>query len=143
MRDSLSAEIVPKGVLVMGISGCGKSLSVKAIASCFELPLYRIDMIEIFSGRHGKPEGAFVAACRMLEEMAPAVLWFDEIEMGITSDGDRRRAGPHLRLLPHLDAGEDARALRRRHRQPNRPAARRDDPQGTLRRGLLRRPAAR
>jgi len=69
----------------MGIPGCGKSLSVKAIATCFQLPLYRIDMTEIFSGRHGKPEGVFVAACHMLEEMAPAVLWFDEIEMGITS----------------------------------------------------------
>lgn len=85
MRDGLSAEIVPKGVLLMGIPGCGKSLCVKAIASAFELPLYRIDMVEIFSGRHGKPEGAFVAACRMMEDMAPAVLWFDEIEMGITS----------------------------------------------------------
>jgi SpoVK/Ycf46/Vps4 family AAA+-type ATPase len=85
MRDSLSAEIVPKGLLMMGIPGCGKSLSVKAIASYFELPLYRVDMIEIFSGRHGKPEGAFVSACRLMEEMAPAVLWFDEIEMGITS----------------------------------------------------------
>jgi SpoVK/Ycf46/Vps4 family AAA+-type ATPase len=84
-RDKLSADIVPKGVLVMGIPGCGKSLSVKAIASCFELPLYRIDMIEIFSGRHGKPEGAFVEACRTLESMAPAIVWFDEIEMGITS----------------------------------------------------------
>jgi SpoVK/Ycf46/Vps4 family AAA+-type ATPase len=69
----------------MGIPGCGKSLCVKAISSHFQLPLYRIDMIEIFSGRHGKPEGAFVAACRMMEDMAPAVLWFDEIEMGITS----------------------------------------------------------
>ena len=85
LRDSLSEEIMPKGVLLMGIPGCGKSLSVKAIASCFQLPLYRVDMIEIFSGRHGKPEGAFVQACRMMEEMAPAVLWFDEIEMGITS----------------------------------------------------------
>jgi len=85
LRDSLSSEIVPKGVLLMGIPGCGKSLSVKAIASAFELPLYRIDMIEIFSGRHGKPEGAFVEACKMMEDMAPAVLWFDEIEMGITS----------------------------------------------------------
>jgi SpoVK/Ycf46/Vps4 family AAA+-type ATPase len=85
LRDSVSAEIVPKGVLLMGIPGCGKSLCVKAIASCFELPLYRIDMIEIFSGRHGKPEGVFVEACRMLEDMAPAVLWFDEIEMGVTS----------------------------------------------------------
>jgi SpoVK/Ycf46/Vps4 family AAA+-type ATPase len=85
MRDNLSAEIVPKGLLMMGIPGCGKSLCVKAIASSFELPLYRVDMIEIFSGRHGKPEGAFVEACKMMEDMAPAVLWFDEIEMGITS----------------------------------------------------------
>src|SRR3954452_25117403 len=85
MRDDLSMEIVPKGLLMMGIPGCGKSLCVKAIASSFELPLYRIDMTEIFSGRHGKPEGVFVEACRMMEDMAPAVLWFDEIEMGITS----------------------------------------------------------
>jgi SpoVK/Ycf46/Vps4 family AAA+-type ATPase len=85
IRDTLSDEIMPKGVLLMGIPGCGKSLAIKAIASAFELPLYRVDMIEIFSGRHGKPEGAFVQTCRMMEEMAPAVLWFDEIEMGITS----------------------------------------------------------
>ncbi len=85
MRDKLSTEIVPKGVLIMGIPGCGKSLSVKAIASYLQLPLYRLDMVEIFSGRHGKPEGVFVEACRMMEDMAPAVLWFDEIEMGITS----------------------------------------------------------
>lgn len=85
LRDTISEEIVPKGILMMGIPGCGKSLSVKAIASCFGLPLYRVDMIEIFSGRHGKPEGAFVEACRTMEEMAPAVLWFDEIEMGVTS----------------------------------------------------------
>jgi len=85
LRESLSTDIVPKGVLVMGIPGCGKSLCVKAIASHFELPLFRIDMIEIFSGRHGEPEGAFVQACKTLEEMVPAVVWFDEIEMGITS----------------------------------------------------------
>jgi AAA+ superfamily predicted ATPase len=85
LRESLAADIVPKGVLIMGIPGCGKSLSVKAIASSFQLPLYRIDMIEIFSGRHGKPEAAFVEACKTMEDMAPAVLWFDEIEMGITS----------------------------------------------------------
>ena len=85
LRESLSTDIVPKGVLVMGIPGCGKSLCVKAIASHFELPLYRIDMIEVFSGRHGEPEGAFVQACKTLEDMAPAVVWFDEIEMGISS----------------------------------------------------------
>ncbi len=86
MRDNLDAEIVPKGLLTMGIPGCGKSLCVKAIASQFQLPLYRVDMTEIFSGRHGKPEGAFVAACKMMEDMAPAVLWFDEIERGITTN---------------------------------------------------------
>ncbi len=85
LRDSIGAELVPKGVLVMGVSGCGKSLSVKAVASCFELPLYRIDMTEIFSGRHGNAEWAFARACRTMEAIAPAVVWFDEIEMGITS----------------------------------------------------------
>jgi SpoVK/Ycf46/Vps4 family AAA+-type ATPase len=84
-RDSLAAEIVPKGLLVMGVSGCGKSLCVKAVSSCFELPLYRIDMIEVFSGRHGTPDGAFVQACRTVEAVAPAVVWFDEIEMGISA----------------------------------------------------------
>jgi SpoVK/Ycf46/Vps4 family AAA+-type ATPase len=93
MRDELSAEIVPKGVLVMGISGCGKSLSIKAIASCFELPLYRIDMVEIFSGRHGKPESAFSQACHMLESMAPAVVWFDEIEAGISTQAKEGELG--------------------------------------------------
>ncbi len=88
MGDELSREIVPKGILLMGISGCGKSLAVKSIGSCFHLPLYRIDMIEIFSGRHGNPEATFVAACKTMEEMAPAVLWFDEIEMGVTSKND-------------------------------------------------------
>ena len=93
-RDSLAAEIVPKGVLVMGVSGCGKSLSVKAIASCFELPLYRIDMIEVFSGRHGSPDAAFASACRAVESLVPAVVWFDEIEMGLTGQGSE--AGTNL-----------------------------------------------
>ncbi|MBI3785411.1 MAG: AAA family ATPase [Deltaproteobacteria bacterium] len=96
MRDEVSNDIVPKGVLIMGISGCGKSLSVKAIASCFELPLYRIDMTEIFSGRHGTPEYSFAAACRMLEQIAPAVCWFDEVEMAITS---AENAGEQGRLF--------------------------------------------
>jgi len=84
-RDSLDAEIVPKGLLVMGVSGCGKSLSVKAVGSCFELPIYRIDMIEVFSGRHGNPDAAFAEACRTVEALSPAVVWFDEIEMGLTA----------------------------------------------------------
>ncbi len=85
MDDDVAREIVPKGILLMGVSGCGKSLAVKAIGSSFNLPLYRIDMIEIFSGRYGNPEATFVAACKTMEEMAPAVLWFDEIEMGVSA----------------------------------------------------------
>lgn len=93
-RESLSKEIVPKGVLMMGIPGCGKSLCVKAISSHFELPLYRMDLIEVFSGRHGNPATAFADACRQMEDIAPAVLWFDEIEMAVTStesSGDQGR----------------------------------------------------
>jgi SpoVK/Ycf46/Vps4 family AAA+-type ATPase len=86
MRESMSAEIVPKGLLIMGVSGCGKSLTVKAISTYFRLPLYRIDMVEVFSGRHGPPDGAFVEACRIAEALSPAVVWFDEIEMGISAD---------------------------------------------------------
>ena len=84
-RESISQEIIPKGVLMMGISGCGKSLSVKVIADSFELPLYRIDMIQIFSASTN-PERAFVDACKTMEEIAPAVLWFDEIETSISSN---------------------------------------------------------
>jgi hypothetical protein len=93
MRDQLSADIVPKGVLVMGVSGCGKSAAVKAIASCFELPLYRIDMVSVFSGAHGKAEVAFAKACRMLESMSPAVVWFDEIEAGVNSQSKEGELG--------------------------------------------------
>ena len=93
MRDQIASDIVPKGVLVMGISGCGKSLCIKAIANCFELPLYRIDMVAIFSGRFGRPEQAFADACHMLEAMAPAVVWFDEIEAAISSQAKEGELG--------------------------------------------------
>jgi len=93
MRESVDREIVPKGVLVMGVSGCGKSLAIKAIASAFDLPLYRIDMIAVFSGRHGTPEGAFQQACHTLEALAPAVVWFDEIEAAISAQSKEGELG--------------------------------------------------
>jgi SpoVK/Ycf46/Vps4 family AAA+-type ATPase len=92
-RDTLAAEIVPKGILLMGVSGCGKSLSVKAIASIFELPLYRIDMIDVFSNAHGNPEKAFTDACRLMEQVSPAVVWFDEIEMGVSAQDSSGASG--------------------------------------------------
>ncbi|HEY9071718.1 MAG TPA: AAA family ATPase [Candidatus Ozemobacteraceae bacterium] len=75
----------PRGLLMMGISGCGKSLSVKAISSLWNLPLFRLDMNQVYSGLHGTPEGAFHRAIKSVEAMAPAILWFDEIEGGISS----------------------------------------------------------
>jgi SpoVK/Ycf46/Vps4 family AAA+-type ATPase len=74
---------VPKGILLMGISGCGKSLAVKAISSLWKVPLFRLDMNLVFSGAYGSPESIFNKALKQLEAMAPAVLWIDEIEMGV------------------------------------------------------------
>lgn len=84
--DTEDLEIMPKGILLMGVSGCGKSLCIKAISAAWQLPLYRLEMVRIFSGAYGSPETAFSEACRLMEEMAPAVLWIDEIEMGLSAD---------------------------------------------------------
>jgi len=75
----------PKGLLMMGISGCGKSLAVKAISSLWNLPLFRLDMNQVYSEIHGTTEGTFHRAIRTVEAAAPAILWFDEIEGGISS----------------------------------------------------------
>lgn len=79
---------VPKGVLIMGISGCGKSMSAKAIACLWRVPLFRLDMNLVFSGLYGTPEAAFHRALAAVEAVAPAVLWIDEIEnaLGMTVD---------------------------------------------------------
>lgn len=73
----------PKGILMMGISGCGKSLAVKVIAQEWRLPLFRLDMNLVFAGTHGSAEWIFHRALEAMESLAPAVLWIDEIEMGI------------------------------------------------------------
>jgi len=73
----------PKGVLMMGISGCGKSLAVKVIARKWGLPLFRLDMNLVFAGVQGSPEWVFHRALEAVESVAPAVLWIDEIEMGV------------------------------------------------------------
>jgi SpoVK/Ycf46/Vps4 family AAA+-type ATPase len=71
---------LPSGVLFMGVSGCGKSMAAKAIAAAWQLPLVRMDMSLVLSGSFGTPEYAFEQATRMAEEVAPIVLWVDEIE---------------------------------------------------------------
>ncbi|MCB1051441.1 MAG: AAA family ATPase [Acidobacteria bacterium] len=86
-QDPHLKDIAPKGIMLMGVSGCGKSLCIKAISSAWNLPLYRLEMSKIFSGAQGSPEHVFVESCKAMEELAPAVLWIDEIEMGLAATG--------------------------------------------------------
>ncbi len=75
----------PKGFLMTGISGCGKSLTVQAVASYWNLPLIRLDMNRVYSGIMGSPEESLAMALKTVEAMAPCVLWVDEVEKGIGS----------------------------------------------------------
>ena len=77
----------PKGLLLLGVQGCGKSLTAKAIASTWKLPLLRLDMGRIFSGLVGSSEENLRRAIRVAEGVAPAVLWVDEIEKGLAGMG--------------------------------------------------------
>ncbi len=80
----------PKGMLLLGVQGCGKSLTAKAIAATWRLPLLRLDMGRIFSGLVGSSEENLRRAIRVAEGVAPAVLWIDEIEKalsGVASSG--------------------------------------------------------
>ena len=74
----------PKGVLITGVPGCGKSLTAKAIASEWGLPLLRLDMGRVFAGLVGSSEHNMRSALRVAEAIAPCVLWIDEIEKGFS-----------------------------------------------------------
>jgi SpoVK/Ycf46/Vps4 family AAA+-type ATPase len=86
-RKSLSDEArafglpPPKGLLLLGIQGCGKSLSAKAIATEWSMPLCRLDLAGLFAER-GSPDAALRKAIASVEAMAPVVLWIDEMEKG-------------------------------------------------------------
>ncbi|MCI9502383.1 MAG: AAA family ATPase [Hungatella sp.] len=73
----------PKGVLITGIPGCGKSLTAKAISAIWNLPLLRLDMGKIFSGIVGSSEENMRNAIKTAEAVAPSILWIDEIEKGM------------------------------------------------------------
>ncbi|MBW2269713.1 MAG: AAA family ATPase [Deltaproteobacteria bacterium] len=76
---------VPRGLLLLGVQGCGKSLSAKAVAQEWRFPLLRLDLAAAFgSGRHA-PELAMREATQIAESLAPAVLWIDEIEKGFAA----------------------------------------------------------
>lgn len=73
----------PKGVLLTGIPGCGKSLSAKCTAAAWGLPLVKLDMGKIFSSLVGSSEEHMRSALSTCEAIAPCVMWIDEIEKGL------------------------------------------------------------
>ena len=70
----------PKGILLLGVQGCGKSLCAKAVAGLWQLPLLRFDMGRMFGGLIGSSEENVRRAIAVAESVAPAVLWVDEID---------------------------------------------------------------
>jgi SpoVK/Ycf46/Vps4 family AAA+-type ATPase len=78
----------------MGVSGCGKSLSVKAISALWNLPLFRLDMNLVFGTDN--PEQTFQRALHTVESLSPALLWIDEIEMAITGGREAGGGDPSL-----------------------------------------------
>lgn len=78
----------PKGVLLLGVPGCGKSLTAKAISNYWRMPLLRMDLGRIFSGLVGSSEENMRKAISVAESIAPAVLWIDEIEKGLSGNSN-------------------------------------------------------
>lgn len=74
----------PKGLLLLGVPGCGKSLTAKCIASTWNMPLLRLDMGKVFQGIVGSSEDNMRKAITTAEAVAPCVLWIDEIEKGLS-----------------------------------------------------------
>ncbi len=78
---------LPKGILLIGVPGTGKSLTAKAVGALWEMPLLRLDVGKIFAGLVGSSEENVRSVIRTAEAIAPAVLWIDEIEKGFSGTG--------------------------------------------------------
>ena len=89
----------PKGVLVTGIPGCGKSLTAKAMSTIWQLPLLRLDLGKIFSGLVGSSEENMRKAIATVEAVAPSILWVDEIEKGLNGVGSSNDSGVSSRIF--------------------------------------------
>lgn len=103
----------PKGVLLVGVQGCGKSLAAKVIAHQWQQPLLKLDFSTLYDKYVGESERNLRHALATAESMAPAVLWIDEIEKGLAPSGNqdadgglsRRLFGSFLTWLQEKEAG--------------------------------------
>lgn len=75
---------IPKGILLIGVPGCGKSLTAKAVSSLWQMPLLRLDVGKVFSSLVGSSEENIRRAIRTAEAVAPSILWLDELEKGFS-----------------------------------------------------------
>jgi len=92
----------PKGVLLTGVPGCGKSLIAKSISSMWHLPLLKLDMGKIFNGIVGSSEENMRKAIATAEAISPSILWIDEIEKGLSGIGSSGDSGTSTRVFGAL-----------------------------------------
>jgi len=91
---------IPRGILLLGVQGCGKSLAAKTVAGIWGLPLLRLDLGRLYDKYVGETEKNLRNALHTAEVMSPCVLWIDELEKGIASGNDD--LGTSKRLLGSL-----------------------------------------
>ncbi len=83
----------PKGVVLLGVQGCGKSLAARGVAAAWNLPLLRMEPGRIYDKYIGESDKHLEQSLRAAEHMAPCVLWVDEIEKGFASFGNSEADG--------------------------------------------------
>ena len=93
----------PRGVLLLGVQGCGKSLAARACASMLDLPLVRLDPGRLFGETVGRSEANLRRTIELVDRLAPVVLWLDEIDKGLAgSEGAASDAGTAARVVGGL-----------------------------------------
>lgn len=100
-RDELRAKGLqpPRGILLVGVPGCGKSLSAKSISANWKLPLYRLDFATVQGSYVGQSEQQLKDALTTAENVSPCILWIDEIEKGLSGAGGSGDGGVSTRMV--------------------------------------------
>jgi hypothetical protein len=100
--DALYKVEPPKGILLLGVQGCGKSMIAKAVAGGFGVPLVRLDFGTLYDKYHGETEKNLRSALASTEQLAQSVLWIDEIEKGLAAGRGEGDGGVSRRVLGYL-----------------------------------------